>query len=191
MRFWKSLVWCVGVGVLAACPGSEDETSGDAGPGGESYKGDKGDKGDKDVDGVYASGTFNGEAFEIECAPPSDYTIGDQFLHQHPANLFWQWAVRCRTDDQNIQLWFDLIDPVPGTTYTQPAAGDGQKVALGDPYDVQPLGYLSTNLEEMSITVEEADNETRKIKASFRAKWSDDGNGKYGEIEGTVNYTHI
>lgn len=139
--------------------------------------------------GVHITGSFNGESLQIDCEPPSDLTIGNQFLHQTPAGLFELWQFRCRTEDQELAVWFDLTDPIAGETYEQPAAGDQFNIGLGSPYDIQPLGRLTANLSEMTLSVTEVDPETGRLVGSFRAAWSEDDSNDFGELDGTFDVT--
>lgn len=192
-------VWSVvGAALLAAACSSE--TGGAGGSGGAAGEG--GGAGGDDAasstgagagtpagPGLHATGEFNGEPVQIDCEPPTDLTVGNQFLYQQPGGLFDLWTVRCRTADGTINLWLDIGNPEAGTTKTQPEAGDAFNVALGDPYDIQPINRLAPNLAEMSLTIDEVDTVEPTLVGSFSASWDDDGSGKYGFIDGTFDLT--
>lgn len=179
--------------LVAGCgDDGDDNANQNGGPGGSggSTQQDGGNDNDgtatgdeDDGKGVHATGSFNGEAIEITCAPPSDLTVGTQFLFQRPADLFYLWQFRCRTADQSVQIWFDLTDPEAGKTYT--ASDEQINISLGDPMDVQPNNRTSENLVEMTVTVDAVDVDAASMKGSFSAKW--EGGDKYGEIAGTFD----
>lgn len=108
--------------------------------------------------------------------------MGAQFIQQSPGDLFDLWPFRCRTEDQELAIWFDAADPVAGETYDQPAAADQAKIGFGSPTDIQPLGRLSANMTAMSVTVSEVDIDTGRFVGSFSASWSNQG-GNYGELD--------
>ena len=136
--------------------------------------------------GVHATGSYAGTALEIHCAPPSDYTIPVQFIRVQAAGID-KWAFTCPNADGTIQLKFEVIDPVEGKTYAQPADLDAFGVSLGEPMDIQPPGKYATNLVEMTATLTALDGGSKHLAGTLRASWSDDGSGKFGEIQGTFD----
>lgn len=139
--------------------------------------------------GVHITGSFNGESLQIDCEPPTDLTIGTQFLYQTPGDLFELWQFRCRNEEGDIQVWFDLSDPIAGENYEQPMAGDKFSVSLGNINDIQPLGRLTPNLTEMTLSISQVDSATQSLSGSFRAAWSEDDADDFGEIEGSFDVT--
>ncbi len=136
--------------------------------------------------GVNATGTYAGKPVEFHCQPPSDYSISLQFIHVEAGGID-KWAFTCPTADGTILLKFEVVNPEKGKAYAQPTDLDAFGISIGEPMDIQPPGKYATNLVEMKATVTELDSASEHLAGTLNASWSDDGSGKYGEVQGSFD----
>ena len=133
-----------------------------------------------------ATGTFNGEAFSVDCDPDdevtSSFTSGGYLGHDSCFAAVGNHQIQCVTTEEGI-------GGVQGTIVVNLSvntAADDTVALTGSLDTMNVLNVNNANLADMTVTVDtfEADVGT---SGSFSASWTDDG-GPYGEVSGTFNF---